>query len=183
MRSFTAPGSDYYDGVDVEYTDGLTWEKATVQCHIPGDVGSIELDALKSDYLGYCAVADDVPGYGQSAVLLGFEAMGGGMVRLESSEPMDWSSAGPHLIALRRPDGTLSGPYVATRVDDYALTIVAPDFIPDLSWEIESPHLLFGTAARWSYPVLITLIDPNGNVGARWPLSTTTSACTSTTTP
>ena len=58
-------------------------------------------------------------------------------------------------------------PYPATRVDDYALTITAPDFVPDLSWEIEPPHLLFGTTSRWSYPVLITSIDPDSNVGAQ----------------
>jgi hypothetical protein len=204
VRSFTAPGPDDYDGVDVEYTDGLTWEKATVECRLPGDVGrkvekisvpgvtdrtrawrigmrrrmvqlyrrwdnswATELDALNSDYLGYCAVADDVPGYGQSALLLGFESIGGGRVQLESSEPLDWSSAEPHVVALRRPDGTLSGPYLAARVDDYALTITAPDFVPDLSWTIEPPHLLFGTFTRWSFPVLITAITPDSNVGAQ----------------
>ena len=128
-------------------TASIPWDKATVQCRLPGDVGrkvekisvhgvtdrtrawrngmrrrmvqlyrrwdnawSTGLDALNSDYLGYCAVVNDVPGYGQSAVLLGFEAIGGGLVQLEFSEPLDWSSADPHVVALRRPDGTLSGP-------------------------------------------------------------------------
>jgi hypothetical protein len=34
------------------------------------------------------------------------------------------------------------------------------DFVPDLSLEIEPPHLLFGTSNRWCYPVLVTSIEP-----------------------
>lgn len=124
-----------------------------------------EMDALNSRYLSYCAVADDVPGYGQSALLLGFTA-GNGIVLLESSEPLDWSAGGTFMAALRRPDGTLSGPYVATRIDDYRLTIPSVDFEPDVTWEIEPPHLLFGPVARWSYPVLISEVSPQGTTSA-----------------
>jgi hypothetical protein len=34
------------------------------------------------------------------------------------------------------------------------------DFEPDVSWDIEPPHLLFGETTRWCYPVLITSIAP-----------------------
>lgn len=122
---------------------------------------STEMDALNSRYLSYCAVADDVPGYGQSALLVNW-VEGNGMVLLESSEPLDWSAEGAHMVALRRPDGTVSGPYVATQVDEYRLTVPTLDFEPDISWEEEPPHILFGPAVRWTYPVLITSISPNG---------------------
>jgi len=116
-----------------------------------------ELDARNSRYWSYCAVADDVPGYGQSALMLSYS---GGVV--ESSEPLDWSAGGKHIVAVRRPDGTLSGPYVATRVDDHHLTLSgALDFAPDTSWQIEPPHILFGPVARWTFPVLLTSIRPN----------------------
>ena len=69
-----------------------------------------ELDALNSGYMSYAAVADDVPGYGQSSILLSVGAVPGG-IALESTEPFDWSAGGPHVIALRRQDGTLSGPW------------------------------------------------------------------------
>lgn len=202
-RQFSALTMDDYDGVDVEYTDGITWQKETVECRLPGDVGrrveklklegvtdrtrawrigmrqrlaqrhrrwryswGTELDAWNSRYLSYCAVGDDVPGYGQSALLMSYAPITGGYL-LESSEPFDWSAGGDHVVALRRPDGTLSGPYTATRVDDYRLTIPALDFVPDTSWSIEPPHLLFGPVARWSYPVLITGISPSGEEGAQ----------------
>ena len=122
-----------------------------------------EMDALNSRYLSYAAVADDVPGYGQSAILAAISASGPGHL-LVSSEPFDWSAAGAHVVALRRLDGSLSGPYTATRVDDFRLTIAEPlDFVPDLSLDREPPHLLFGPVTRWNFPVLITEIDPRGS--------------------
>lgn len=117
-----------------------------------------ELDALNSRYLSYCALADDVPGYAQSAIL---EAYVGGII--VSSEPLDWSAGGPHVIAIRRRDGTLSGPYPATRIDDYRVSIPGLDFTPDTSWAVEPPHILFGPLNRWSYPVLIASISPGGS--------------------
>lgn len=124
-----------------------------------------ELDALNSGYMSYAAVADDVPGYGQSSILLSVEAVPSG-ITLESTEPFDWSAGGPHVIALRRQDGTLSGPWPATQVDDYRVSVNSLDFDPDTSWDPEPPHLLFGPVNRWSYPTLVTVVNPSsgGNV-------------------
>ena len=117
-----------------------------------------ELDALNSRYLSFVATADDVPGYGQSSVMT---AISGGNL-ITSSEPFDWTGVG-HVVAVRRPDGTLSGPYNATRVTDSKFTISPVlDFTPDLTLTREPPHLLFGTTARWSFPTLVTEISPNG---------------------
>ena len=124
-----------------------------------------ELDAMNSGYLSYVPLLDDVPGYGQSAILDGYLVSGGGAL-LVSSEPLDWSAGGEHVVGLRRPDGTLSGPFTATRVDDYRLTIAAvPDFDPNLTWDIEPPHLYFGSRVRWCFPALITDVSPTGTVG------------------
>lgn len=197
-RQFTARKPDDFDGVDVEYTDGITWQKETVKCRLPGDIGrrvekvkvegvtdrtrawrigmrqrliqkyrrwgyqfSTEMDALNSRYLSYVPLQDDVPGYGQSALVLSYS---GGLI--ESSEPLDWSEGGSYVIGIRRPDGTVSGPYPATRIDDYHLSISGLDFEPDTSWGIEPPHLYFGLVDRWSYPALITDIRPSGTDGA-----------------
>lgn len=121
-----------------------------------------ELDALNSRYMSYAALGDDVPGYNKSALLLEFAPMGATVV-LRSSEPFDWSEPGAHMVAIRKKDGSLSGPYVATRIDDYRLTVPGPlDFTPDTSWQVEPPHLLFGPAERWTYPALITEVNPSG---------------------
>lgn len=122
---------------------------------------STELDALNSGYMSYDMVADDVPGYGQSALMMDYESAGD-VVTIESSEPLDWTTGVNHKVAIRRPDGTVSGPYSATMVDDYTLTIPSIDFTPDVSWNQEPPHLLFGPSNRLSYPVLVMSVTPNG---------------------
>ena len=194
-RDFTAIRPDDYDGVDVEYTDGVSWQVETVQCRLPGDLGmramkikadgctnrtkawrigmrqrralkyrrwdyswSTELAALNSRYLSYVQVSDDVPGYAQSAIMISYE---NGVV--ESSEAFDWSDAGPHYLYVRRVDGSSSGPYIATKVDEFHLRISGLDFVPDTDLDIEPPHLLFGIG----YKVLITSISPSGLDAAR----------------
>lgn len=120
---------------------------------------STEFDALNSGYLSYDAVADDIPGYGQSSILMDVTS-GSGSVVLESSEQLTWKSGVSHVVGLRRPDGTVSGPWPATRVDDFRLSVPSLDFEPDVSWGIDPPHFLFGESTRWCYPVLITSIGP-----------------------
>lgn len=195
-RQFTARKPDDFDGVDVEYTDGITWQKETVKCRLPGDAGrrvekikvegvtdrtrawrigmrhrmiqkyrrwgyqfSTEMDALNSRYLSYVPLQDEV--YCQSALMLSYS---GGII--ESSEPLRWVEGVEHVVAVRRPNGTVSGPYQAIRIDDYHLSINGLDFEPDTSWGIEPPHLYFGLVDRWSYPALITDIRPSGTDGA-----------------
>lgn len=191
-RQFTLIKPDDYDGVDVEYLNGVSWQVDTVPCRLPGDLGrrvqkitadgvntrekawrigmrqrralkyrrwtyrfDTELSALNSRYKSYVQVADDVPGYAQSAIMLDYSAQ-----VVESSEIFDWSGQGPHYLYVRRSDGSTSGPYVATRVSEFMVRIDRPlDFSPVLDLSMEPPHLLFGVG----YPVLISEISPNGD--------------------
>lgn len=122
-----------------------------------------ELDGGNSGYLSFAAVADDAPKRCQSAILLDFLVSPGGTL-LRSSEPLDFSAGGEHRIGIRRLDGTLSGPWTASRVDDYTARVDALDFTPVVDGPLEPPHILFGPATRWAYPTLITSSDPaNGN--------------------
>ncbi len=126
-----------------------------------------EMDGSNSGYLSFAAVADDAPKRCQSAILLDFTVTGAGTL-LSSSEPLDWSAGGEHRIGVRRLDGTLSGPWIATQVDAYTARVDALDFTPLVDGPLEPPHILFGPAARWAYPVLVTSSDPaNGNVAMR----------------
>lgn len=47
-RSFTAPGPDDHDGVEVEFMNAETWTKDVVQCRLPGDQG-IKVLKIKAD--------------------------------------------------------------------------------------------------------------------------------------
>jgi hypothetical protein len=119
-----------------------------------------ELDALNSAYFDYVALGVATPGYGQSAEVVGYTA--GPPVILESSQPLDWSKPGVYKVVVRRRDGSASGPYVATRVDDYSFRIPSLDFVPDLSGEIEYPIIQFGHESTWTFPALITDVSPSG---------------------
>lgn len=120
-----------------------------------------ELDALNSAYFDYVALGTTTPGYGQSALLVSYTL--GAPVTLESSEPLDWTTPGVYMALLRRKDGTASGPYVATRIDDYSFTIPTLDFVPDLSGNIDTPPIIqFGHESKWCFPALITDVSPKG---------------------
>lgn len=123
---------------------------------------STEWDALNSRYMSFCAVADDVPGYGQSALVAAFKQVAGGYV-IESTEPLKFEQGKTHVLALRRPDGTLAGPYPATQISEYETQISGVlDFVPITRGAVEPTHLIFGTVETWSYPVLVTEISPSG---------------------
>ena len=117
-----------------------------------------EMDALNSRYLSYCALADDIPGYSQTGQLL---AVNGTTLTLD--QPLTWGS-GTHFIAIRKPDGTLSGVYIATKGSDFDQVVINQllDFTPSFNGSLEPPFFMFGEAERWSYPALITDINPSG---------------------
>lgn len=125
---------------------------------------STEWDALNSRYLSFCALSDDVPGYGQSAILISATLVSGGYL-LRVSEPLNWDDAASHVIGLRRPDGTLCGPFPATRIDDFTAEIAGSlDFDPVTQASATEPtHAIFGSTTTWSYPALVTEITPSGD--------------------
>ena len=123
---------------------------------------STEMAAFNSNYLDFVQVAGDVPGYAQVALLKGYDSAN----RLIAvGEVFDWSvGVPPFQVSLRRPDGTNSGPYVVTRVDDYRLQLDRElDFPVIVDGSIEPPHVLFGIG----WPVQITEIDPEGTRACR----------------
>lgn len=120
-----------------------------------------EMDALNSEYLSYCPVSDDVPSFGQSALALSFIESVDGVI-VESSEPFDWSAGGTFVAGIRDQEGVLHGPYEATQIDEFHFSIPSLDFTPDASWQYEPPHIMFGTLKRWSFPVLVSSLEPNG---------------------
>lgn len=162
VEKITAPG---ITSADKAYQLGMR-RRRILRYRVDSFEWATEADALVSRYLSYCAVADDVSGYPQSALMVRFTAPN----RIRVSEPLDWSGPGPFGVLLRRPDGSVSGAYGATRIDDYNLQLAAtPDFVPSTDWanSEDPPHVLFGQLDRLSYRVLITSVEPNGLSSAR----------------
>lgn len=126
-----------------------------------------ELAGMNSGYLSFCAVASDTPGLCQSAQLRSVTAVSGGFL-LESTEPIDWSAAEAYRVGISRPDGSLSGPFPVTAIDEYHMQIADLDFVPDTSMTLELPQLLVGPESKWAYPVLVNSSSPsNGNVAMK----------------
>ena len=117
-----------------------------------------EMDALNSSYLSYDALADDIPGYSQTGHVLGVKGR-----ELALSEPLEWGD-GTHFISLRKPDGSLSGPYVCTAssLENNVLLATDLDFTPDCSGRMEPALFQFGVANRWCLPALIMDVKPSG---------------------
>lgn len=136
---------------------------------------STEMDALNSRLLSYVALGDDVPGYGQSALMDAAEPTGDGL-RITLSEPWvsQWESGAvawedddfwtgkQEVIAWRRPNGTLAGPFEASRGDNEYEVLCQPDEMPAIDRRRELPHVLMGTTDRWGFPALVRRIRPRG---------------------
>lgn len=121
-----------------------------------------ELSALNSELKDYVSLGTTTPGQGQSTYMEGYYNYGGASM-IETSAPLDWSKPGVYKIAVRRKDGSVSGPHTATRVDDYVLSIPTPlDFEPDFGGEWMFPVLQFGLADNWCLPAIIEDVSPKG---------------------
>lgn len=122
-----------------------------------------ELDGLNSRYLSFARVVDDVPGYGKAAILRAAEGAADGGVLLTVSEMFEWESDADHVVAIRDVDGSLLGQYTAAP-GDTAFEVIALDLdvAPTLDPTMEAPHVIFGTVERWSFPVLVTEVTPDG---------------------
>lgn len=119
---------------------------------------STEMDALNSRYMSYDALGIDMPGYSQTGRV---ESVGGQTLYL--NQDLQWGS-GTHYIGVRRPDGTLSGPYRCTpgATSDSVVIASSLDFSPVFNGVHEPPYFMFGVADEWCVPVLVTDIKPSG---------------------
>lgn len=121
-----------------------------------------EMDALNSRYLSYVPLIDGDPGYGVSAILEHIEPSGG-LALMHLSEPLGWTAGQDHVVAFRRPDGSLAGPFNANPgPDEYSVLANITEAWPVVTLNQEPPHIYFGTLERWCFPALIKNISPRG---------------------
>ena len=121
---------------------------------------STEMDALNSRYMSYDALGIDMPGYSQTGRV---ENVAGRVLQL--NQDLEWGDlAVTHHIGIRRPDGTLSGPYQCMPGDasDSVVINADLDFVPVFSGSHEPPYFMFGQADEWCIPILVTEIKPTG---------------------
>lgn len=119
---------------------------------------STEMDALNSRYMSYDALGIDMPGYSQTGRI---ESVSGRALQL--NQDLEWG-AGVHYIGIRRPNGTLSGPYQCTAGASADSVVINADldFVPVFNGSHEPPYFMFGEVDEWCIPVLVTEIKPIG---------------------
>lgn len=106
------------------------------------------------------AVSHDVPAWGQQAEVLDWRPSDRW---LRLSEPLAWST-GTHYAALRRPDGSVAGPYAATPGAGPAELHLGetPDFEPETGAGRARTHIAFGPADRWAALAKVAAVRPRG---------------------
>ncbi len=198
--TFTAPGQDDFDGVDVKYVDSHTWSEETVPCRLGDSLGlkidsitvdgvvdrdrawrigmralrkhqsqrwsysgTTDLEALCYERFDRIALADDIPGTSQSALIVGASVVADRVV-LELTEPLDWNVANPRVL-IRRHDGSATPLLVPVRVGEYHLSVAAMDLdfdlVTDLS--IEPARLLFAESTQMGYSAMMSEINPGSD--------------------
>ncbi len=120
-----------------------------------------EMDAFNSSFGSYVAIGDDLPDYSQTGHV---DAVDGRILTL-SEMPNFEDSGDTYYIALRNPQGSLSGPYAAVPVPGELFQVEIDDdldFEPILDGTGEPPHYQFGISERMTEPALVVNIQPQG---------------------
>ena len=121
-----------------------------------------EMDALNSRYLSYVPLIDDIVGYGKSSILVSITSSGGKTL-LQVTEPMMWELGAQHVVAYRKPDGKLAGPFPATPgPTPFHILAPIPAPWPVVTLKHEPPHVYFGPQDKWTFPALVTGVTPSG---------------------
>lgn len=117
-----------------------------------------EMDLFNSKYADCVAVGVN---YQDSLQTGRIEAVAGTII--ETSNPVAVVTGADATMLIRRPDGTASGPYTATVVDDYHVMLDrALDFTPELNGQLEHPLYQIGQYIK----VWIENVKPSGTTKA-----------------
>lgn len=116
-----------------------------------------ELEGLVPSYGDLIAITHDMAKWGQ-----GGEVTEQNGLTLSLSEPVKFEEGQTHYLALRKKNGSLSGPYVVTAGSLPTEVILSeePDIDILTGTDAERTHFAFGTADKWSVLARVTGIHP-----------------------
>lgn len=124
-----------------------------------------ELEALCYNVGDRIILTDDIPGNKTVSCLVVGMSTAGGVTTFTVSEHLDWSFENP-LALIRYQDGSASGRMVATKVDDYRLSVPYLSEFDDIntsSSSIEPVRLIFCDSSRVGYDAIIADISPQSD--------------------
>ena len=128
-----------------------------------------ELEGLIPTYGDLIAITHDLPRWGQGGELVAVEGR-----TLTLSEPLEWEigeDAGTntaerpaHYMALRKRDGSLSGPWPVSPGADERTVLLSEDldFGPYTGAEEERTHFAFGPGEAWGLRARVLAVRPRG---------------------
>lgn len=122
-----------------------------------------EFEGLIPTYGDLIAVVHDMPRWGQGGEVVAWNP---DTRTLALSEPLEWTEGAAHYIALRRRDGTVSGPWpVGPGADDRRVVLAEDlDFTPYTGASEERTHYAFGPSDAWSLFARVLAIRPRGEL-------------------
>ena len=120
-----------------------------------------ELEGLIPTYGDLIAIAHDMPSWGAGGEIVMWD---GDTQTATLSEPVDFTDGQPHVIALRRRDGGVSGPHAVMPGSDAQQVVFAeqPDIPIETGLSAERTHFAFGVAEQWSLLARVIAVRPRG---------------------
>lgn len=120
-----------------------------------------ELEGLIPTYGDLIAIAHDMPSWGIGGEIVAWDATS---LTATLSEPVHFTEDLPHVMALRRRDGGVSGPHAVSPGVDAQQVVF--DGLPDIPMETglsaERTHFAFGIAEQWSLLARVIAVRPRG---------------------
>lgn len=118
---------------------------------------STELEGLIPSYGDLIAITHDMAQWGQGGEILKQEGS-----KLTLSEPVTFKDGQEHYLALRKKNGSLSGPYKVTAGEQSNEVVLAnlPDIEILTGSDVERTHFAFGIADKWSILARVTGVRP-----------------------
>ena len=122
-----------------------------------------ELEGLIPTYGDLIAVTHDLPRWGQGGEVVAVDGRA-----LTLSEPLEWATGTEeppaHYLALRRRDGSLSGPWPVTPGTDERTVVLSedPGLVPYTGADEERTHFAFGPGEEWGLRARVMAVRPRG---------------------
>lgn len=122
---------------------------------------STEADGFIPAFGDLIAIAHDIPAWGQTAEVTAWVS---GTNTLTVNETLTWTSGATHYVGLRKRDGSVDGPFVATQgaAANILVLATAPTFSPYVGVDEERTHIAFGPGDTWRQPARVVSVQPRG---------------------
>ena len=107
------------------------------------------------------AIQHDIPAWGQVGEVTAWDS---GTKTLTVNETLTWTAGQTHYVGIRKRDGSVDGPFVATQGAGANILVLAtsPSFTPYTGANEERTQIAFGPGDTWRQPARVVSVQPRG---------------------